>query len=147
MSPGALSGPDDGPQVVGVGDLVAHHQQGGLALVPGGLKDALHTDVLPDRRQGDDALVGMGAAHGVQLPPVRLHHHHARRPGFGGNMSQGLVRLSLLEVNFVNRLPCPQGLNDGVAPLDDAVGLGSQVLLSPFFHNFSLNLSIFAFKR
>ncbi|CAN4001488.1 TRAP-type mannitol/chloroaromatic compound transport system, small permease component, partial [Dysosmobacter welbionis] len=44
VSPGALSGPDDGPQVVGVGDLVAHHQQGGLALVPGGLKDALHTD-------------------------------------------------------------------------------------------------------
>ena len=34
-----------------------------------------------------------------------------------------------------------------VPALDDAVGLGSQVLLSPFFHNFSLNLSIFAFKR
>ena len=147
VGPGGVGGADHRTQVVGVGDLVAHHQQGGLALVPGGLKDALHTDVLPDRCQGDDALVGMGAAHGVQLPPVRLHHHHARRPGFGGNMSQGLVRLSLLEVNFVNRLPCPQGLNDGVAPLDDAVGLGSQVLLSPFFHNFSLNLSIFAFKR
>ena len=64
-----------------------------------------------------------------------------------GNILRAAVKDGTEMVNFVNRLPCPQGLNDGVAPLDDAVGLGSQVLLSPFFHNFSLNLSIFAFKR
>ena len=62
-------------------------------------------------------------------------------------MSQGLVRLPLLEVDLVDGLPCPQGFNDGVAPFDDAVGLSSQVLFFPFFHSFSLDLCIFAFKR
>ena len=49
-------------------------------------------------------------------------------------MPQGLVRLPLLEVDLVDGLPRPQGFDDGVAPLDDTVGLGGQVLFSPFFH-------------
>ena len=39
--------------------------EGGLALVPGGLKDALHTDVLPDRCQGDDALAAVRALEAI----------------------------------------------------------------------------------
>ena len=134
VGPGALGGADDGAQVVGVGNFVADDQQGVLPLVGGGLEDALHADVLPHRRQGDDALVGVGAAHAVQLPLVGLHHHDARRPGLGGDVPQRLVRLPLLEVNFVNVLPRPQGLDDGVASLDDAVSLGGQSVFSLFVH-------------
>ena len=38
-------------------------------------------------------------------------------------MAQGLVRLSLGQVNFVDGLPGAQGLDDGVAALNDAVRL------------------------
>ena len=124
VGPGALRRADDGPQVVGVAELVADHQQGGL---PPGLRRAenvLHRGVFPDGTEGDDALVGVGAAHGVQLPPVRFHHHGPGGAGLGGDVAQGLVRLALLQVDFINGRPGPQGLDDGVPPLDDAVGLG-----------------------
>ena len=124
MGPGALRRADDGPQVMGVRQLVADHQQGGLPLVRRRLENVLHAGVLPDGAEGNDPLVGVGAAHGVQLPLVRLHHHRPGGAGLGGDMAQGLVRFALLEVDFINGRPGPQGLDDGVPALNDAVGLG-----------------------
>ena len=95
MSAGAISRPDDGAQIVGVGDLVAHHDQGRLVLGGGICQNIVYTDVLPHRCQSDDALMGVGAAHAVQLPPVGLHHHDARRPGLGGDVAQGGIGLTL----------------------------------------------------
>ena len=120
--PGALGGAEDGPQIVGVGDLVAHHQQGRLPLGGGAVQNALDADVFPDGGQGDDSLVGVGAAHGVQLPPVGLHHNDPGVPR-EAMLAQGLVRLALGQVNFVDGRSGPQGLDHGVPALDDAVGL------------------------
>ena len=84
----------------------------------------LHRGVFPHGRQGDDPLVGMGAAHGVQLPPVGVHHHDARGAGLGGDVPQRLIRLALGDVDLVDGRLRPQGLDDRVAALDDAVRLG-----------------------
>ena len=102
MGSGGLGGTDDSAQVVGVAELVAHHHQGGLPLVPGGLEDVGHTGVLPHRRHGDDALVGVGDAHGVQLAAVGFHHHNALTPGGGGDVAQGGVGFTLGDIDFIH---------------------------------------------
>ena len=134
MGSGAVGRPDDGAQVVGVGNLVAHHQQGLFVLRRRVRQNVLHTDVLPHRRQGDDALVGVGAAHVVQLPPVGLHHHDARRPGLGGDVAQSLVHLTLLDENFIDAGLRPQGFDHRVAALDEAIGLSGQLVFSLVCH-------------
>ena len=111
------------PRLWGVGDLVAHHQQGRLALFRGGGQNALHRGVFPDSGQRDNALMGVGAGHTVQLAAVGLHHHDARVPGLGGDVAQRLVRLALGKVDLVDGGADAQGLDHGVAPLDDAVSL------------------------
>ena len=123
MRPGALGGTQDRAQIVGVGDLVTHHQQRRFALLCGGGQNAVHRHVFPHGGQGDHALVCVGAAHVVQLPPVSLHHHDPGGAGLGGDVPQRLVRLALGEVNFVDGRFRPQRLNDGVAPFDNAIGL------------------------
>ena len=123
VGPGALGGADHRPQVVGVGELVAHHHQRGLPLLPGGGQDVVHAGVLPDGGLGDDPLVGVGAAHGVQLAPVGVHHHDALFPGGGGDVAQGGVRVPTGKEDFINGNSGPKRLDDGVPALDDPVVL------------------------
>ncbi len=134
MGAGAVGRPDDGAQIVGVGDLVAHHDQGRLVLGGGICQNIVYTDVLPHRCQSDDALMGVGAAHAVQLPPVGLHHHDARRPGLGGDVAQSLVHLTLLDENFVDAGLRPQGFDHRVAAFNEAIGLGGQLVFSFVCH-------------
>src|SRR5699024_11308524 len=70
----------------------------------------------------DDPLVAVGEAHGVQLPPVRLHHHRPRPLGVGRQAGEGAVRLPFGDVQLVNRDAGADGLRHGVAPLDAALG-------------------------
>ena len=136
---GALGGTDDGAQVMGVGDLVAHHDQGLFILLRGFGKDVLHAHILPHGGKGDDALMGVGAAHAVQLALVGVHHHDARGTGFGGDVAQGFIRLTLLDEDLVDILTGPQSFDDGVAALDYAVGLSGQGIFLFFVHiGFSL---------
>ena len=123
MGPGALGGTEDGAQIVGIGDLVADHQQRRFAPVGGGLQNALHRHILPDGGQRDNALMGVGARHGVQLAAVGLHHHNARGAGLGGDVAQRLVRLALGKIDLVDGRSGPQRLDHRVASLDHAVGL------------------------
>ena len=123
MGTGTLGGAEDGAQIVGIGDLVAYHQQRGLALVGSGLQDAVHRHIFPDGGQGDDALVGVGAGHVVQLAAVGLHHHDARGAGLGGDVAQGLVRLALGQIDLVDGRAGAESFNDRIAALDNAVGL------------------------
>ena len=58
---GGVGGTDDRAQVVGVAELIAHHDQGLFPLLPGDGQDVVYGDVLPHRAQGNDALVGVGA--------------------------------------------------------------------------------------
>ena len=85
-------------------------------------------------------------AHGVQLPPVRLHHHDARRPGLGGHVAQGAVRLPLLQVDLINGGSRPQSFDNGVASFDDAVGFGGEAVSSLFVHSVSLAENSVAFE-
>ena len=80
------------------------------------------------------SLMGVGAAHAVQLPPVGLHHHDARRPGLGGDVAQGLVHLTLLDENFVDAGLRPQGFDHRVAAFNEAVGIGGQLVFSFVCH-------------
>ena len=137
---GALGGADDCPQVVGVGELVTDHDEGLLPLVPGDLEDVLHRDVLPDGGHGDDPLVGVGAAHLIQLVLVGVGHHDALLPGGGGDVAQGGIHLALHNKDLVDVGPGPEGFDDRVAALDDAVGLlvglaGGTGITAFFFHN------------
>ena len=99
---GGVGGTDDRTQVVGIAELVAHHDQGLFPLLPGDGENVVHGDILPHRAQGDDALVGVGTAHAVQLAPVGVHHHDALFPGGGGDMPQGGVGFALGDENFVD---------------------------------------------
>ena len=123
MGTGALRRPQDCAQIVGVGDLVTDHQQRRLSPVGGSLQDVLHRGVLPHGGKGDNALMGVGAGHTVQLPPVGIHHHDARRTRLGGDVSQRLIRLAPGDVNFIHGGAHPQCFDDRVAPLDNAVRL------------------------
>ena len=123
MGPGALRRADYRTQVVGVAELVAYHDQGGLPPVPGGAENVVHAGVLPHGGHGDDALVALGAAHAVQLAPVRLSDHDTLVPGGGGDVAQGGVGLPPGDVDFVDGRPGPEGFDNGVAALDEAVGL------------------------
>ena len=78
--------------------------------------------------------MGVGAAHVVQLALIRVHHHDTGGTGLGGDVAQRLVRLALQNVNFIDVFACPQGLDDGIASLDDAVGFGGHGIFSLFVH-------------
>ena len=65
----------------------------------------------------------VGKAHGVQLPPIRLHHHSSRFFCVGGDAAEGPVCLSLGKIDLVDGRSGTEGLCYGVAPFNDAVGL------------------------
>ena len=147
MGSGALGGAEDGPQIVGVGDLIADHQQRRLPLGGGSVQQALHRHILPHSGQRNDPLMGVGAAHIVQLPPVGLHHHDALSPCLGGDVAQGLVRLPLGQIDLIHGRSGPQGLDHGVAALDDAVRLCLRPSLFVVSHrNFPRNAYIIGFS-
>ncbi len=118
MGPGALGGADNGPQVVRIGDLIADDHQGRLPPAGSQLEDILHRGVGLGGGGGDDALVAVGFAHGVQFPPVALHHNRAGLPGLGGDAAQGVVRLAPDDVELIQGGSGPQGLGDRVAAFD-----------------------------
>ena len=134
MSPGALGGADNSPQVVGVGNFVANHHQGRFPPVRSLLQDVLHRGVPLGGSYGDDALMAAGFAHGVQLPPVRLHHHDPRPLRLGDDAAQGVVRLPPGDVQLIHGGSGPQGLGDRVAALDELL-LGGPLLI--FSHTVS----------
>ena len=67
---------------------------------------------------GDDALVGAGGAHLVELAPVYLHHRRAGLPGQGGQARQGAVGLSGGHKHLVQGAAAFDGLGDGVSSLE-----------------------------
>ena len=121
MGTGGVGGADDRPQIVWVAELVADHDEGGLTPLPGNIQDVVHSGIFPHGGQGDDPLVGMGAAHAVQLPAVGVHYHNALLPGGGGDVSQGGICVPLHEKDLVDGYAGPQGLGDRIAAFNDAV--------------------------
>ena len=131
MGTSALGSADNSPQVMGVGNFVADHQQRRLAPLRRFLQNILHRGVGLGGGDGNNALVAVGDAHGIQLPPVRLHHYHAGLSGGSGNAAKGTVRLPFSNIEFINRRAGAQGLRHRVAALDESFGLRPDFM---FFH-------------
>ena len=117
---------------MGVGQLVADHNQGFFALIRGDGQNVLHRGVSLGRRHGDDALVGLGDAHGVQLAVVGFHHHNALLPGLGCDGAERAVRGAPGNVELVDSRSGAQRLCNGVAPFDQRFSAVLLPLLCPF---------------
>ena len=98
MGPGALRRADDGAQVVGVLQLVAEDEEGGLAPLLGQLEQVLHRGVLLYGRHGHHPLVVGPAAEVVQLAGVGLFDGGAGRLGLGHQGRKGPRALAPLDV-------------------------------------------------
>ena len=134
----ALRRPDDRTQVVGVGQLVTKDDQGCFPPFLCPLEDVLDGGVFPNGGHGDDALMGVGAGHLVQLPPVGVDHHHAVGAGGVGDVTQGAVGVPLGQVDLINGGPGTQCLDDRVASFNDAIRFGIPLgrAFAVFFHRF-----------
>ena len=119
-----------------VGDLIADHQQRILALGGGIFQQRLHRHILPHGSQRNHALMGVGAAHVVQLAPVGLHHHDAGGTGLGGDVAQRLVGLALGQIDLIDGGAGAQRLDHRVAAFNDAIGfrLRQCLFIFVFFH-------------
>ena len=116
MGPGHLGGTDDCSQIMGIGDAVAQHQPRVLPPLPGQSQHILHAAIGHSGTQGDDALMGAGDAHGIQLPAIDFLGGDTLLPGLGHQMAQGADG-SLGKIDLVDFPAAAQGLGDGVAPL------------------------------
>ena len=114
MGTGTFRASQDGAQIVGVGQLVADDDEGGL--VPGGgfFQNVVDGHIFMGSGQSDDALVGTGGGHGIQLPPVNGHYHGSRLLGLGGQPLKALVRIALGHEHLVDGAAAFQCLRDGV---------------------------------
>ena len=72
MGARAFGAPEDGTQIVGVGQLVADDDQGRFPTGRGFLQNVVNGKIGVGGGQSDHALMGMGEGHGVQLPPERF---------------------------------------------------------------------------
>ena len=131
MGAHALGGADDGAQIVGIGDLVTDDDEGVFIPFLGDVQNVLHRAVFLHRAQGHHTLVGVGLAHGVQLPAVGLHHHDALGSGLGGDVPEGLIHLALGDVDLVDGSSGAESLDHGISALD------MFIFQLEVFHNFS----------
>ena len=128
----------------GYAEIPSDYRIGGAAAhvlvkpIRGEGEDILHLAVFPHGGERYHALVGLGAAHEIQLAAVGLDHHHALLARAGGDMPQGLVHIALGDEDLVDGAPGAQGLNDGVSPLNQLVFNGLTADFLFFFHNSDL---------
>ena len=60
---------------MGIGQLVADDDEGCLTPDGGFFQNVVDGHIFVGGSQSDDALMGTGKGHGVQLPAVNAHHH------------------------------------------------------------------------
>ena len=114
---GALGASEDSAQIMGVGQLIADHQQGSLPTGSGLLQKIVNGVVHMGGSQGDDALMGTGEGHGIQLPAIHRNHHGSGLLGLGSQPLQAPVGISGGDEHLVNGAAAFQGLGNGVAAL------------------------------
>ena len=117
MGAGALGGAENGPQIVGIRQLVADDNQ--RILTPGGglLQNVVDGVIGMGGSQGNHALMAAGVGHQVQLPAVHGNHHGPGLPGLGGQPLQALVRITGGDKELVDGPSRFQRLSNGVAAL------------------------------
>ena len=84
MGAGAFRGSENRAQIVGIGQLVTDDDEGRFPTGGGLLQNVVDGHIGMGGGQGDDALMGPGEGHGVQLPAVYGHHHGAGFLRLGG---------------------------------------------------------------
>ena len=129
MGPGALGGPQNRAQIMGVRQLVAQDDQRSFTLFTGVSQDVVNGGIFPGSRHVDDALMGVGHAHGVQLPPVHADHHGPRFLGLLGQPLEAVVHLAAGHEHLIDGPAGAKGLLHGVAALQAALvllGLGGR---------------------
>ena len=121
MRAGALRAADDGAEIVRVADLVTHDHEGRFSALLREGENIVDAAGIPHGADRDHALVGVGAAHEIQLAAIAFHHDQPQLPRPGSDMPQGLVHVAAGDHDLVDRAPRAQSLDDGVAPLDQLV--------------------------
>ena len=100
-----------------VRNAVADDYERGLALLRCGIQYVRDLAVFPHGNHGDNALVGLGHAHEIELSPVGVGDRDPGLPRFGRDEAEGLVRLTLGYEDLVYGAACPQSLDNCVAAL------------------------------
>ncbi len=86
---------DDGPEVVGVGDVVQDDHQGFFPLGGRQGQHVFHGAEGEGRHHGGDALVGLVTGHVFQLDPFHGLDHQAPRPGLVSQITEHVVLVVL----------------------------------------------------
>ena len=123
----------DSAQVVGIAQLVADDDQGSLTTGSCLLQDLVDGGVLVGSSQGDDALMGTGEGHLVQLAAVNRNDDGAGFLGLSSQTLQAAVGVALCNEDLVDGTACLQRLGQGVATL--------QLTLN-FLHDFALREAV-----
>jgi len=120
-------GTDDGPQIVGIGDLIASDNDAVFGL--GDIQDVQNIGVLVIRQLQGDRLVDRAAREAVELDLGHLQHGDGVDGGEFEDLPQAVVALAALrDVRGLDRQPGHQRFEDGVAPDDPIAGrLGPRI--------------------
>lgn len=119
---GGFGGTDDRAEVVRVLDAVADDDERGLTALLRDTENVVERYIFLCGGLRDDALMGAGDAHVVELAAVAGHGRDAALFRLGGNVREVCA---LGEEDLVHRAARAQGFEDGVAALDQ----GTVVLL------------------
>ena len=122
MRTGGLRGTDDRAEVVRVLDAVADDDERRFAALLCDAEDVVERDIFLCGGLRDDALMCAGDAHVVELAAVAGHGRYAVLFCLSGDVCE---MRALSEEDLVHRASRAQGLEDGVAALDQ----GTVVLL------------------
>ena len=117
MGTGALGRAHDRAQVMGIAEFVTDDDQG--IFTPGGcfLQNIVNGEVHMGSGQGNDALMGMGGGHLIQLPAVHGNHHGTGFLGLGCQTLQRPVRITRCHKYLINGAAGAEGFGQGIAAL------------------------------
>ena len=123
MGAGALGTSQNRAQIMGVGKIVAEHQQRRFSPGRSLGKDLVNGAVVPGGSLGDHALMGVGKGHGIQLPAIHRNHNGTGFLCLRRKALQSPVGLTVGNKNLINGTPAFQRFLKGVAPFQLAFRL------------------------
>ena len=153
MGTGTFRASHDGAQIVGIAELITDHQKRRFA--PGGslFQKVVNGIVFMGSHQSDNALMGPGYGHLIQLPAVHRYHPRTGFLDLGSQALQALIGIAVGDKHLVDGAAGFQRFGNGVTTLELALNffhrlgalckaVGSAVLILAlgaafFIHNIS----------
>ena len=99
----------------------------------GSIEDILYAGVFPHRCHGNNALMAVGHAHGIEFAAIHIHDHDTRLFCGIGNAAQGMIGLPLGHIDLINGSTGAQRLSHRISSFDQAIG-NSLVFSILLFH-------------